>query len=165
VCYRLSRSMTQGGRTFDMRRREFISLLGGAATFPLAARAHQPALPVVGYLNIGSTTMEDARKVSFQEGLREQGFVEGRNFVIESRYASTGDYEGLLALANDLVPPHARNDSRPLDRDDGPYPTTHMSGRSQRSIYHARALSDKIVPPRSRHRAQRRSLAQRYEPS
>jgi hypothetical protein len=60
-------------------------------------------MPVVGYLNIGSTTMEDARMVSFQEGLREQGFVEGRNAVIESRYASTGDYEGLLALANDLV--------------------------------------------------------------
>src|SRR6516165_9110162 len=60
-------------------------------------------MPVVGYLNIGSTTMGDARMVSFQEGLREQGFVEGRNAVIESRYASTGDYEGLLALANDLV--------------------------------------------------------------
>jgi len=88
----------------QLKRREFIWLLSGAATsWSLAARAQQPALPVVGYLNIGSTAIEDARMASFQEGLREQGFVEGRNAVIESRYASTGDYEGLLALANDLV--------------------------------------------------------------
>src|SRR5262245_49698469 len=58
-------------------------------------------MPVIG--NIGLQAMEDARMVSFQKGLHEQGFVEGRNAVIESRYASTGDYEGLLALANDLV--------------------------------------------------------------
>jgi putative ABC transport system substrate-binding protein len=87
-----------------MRRREFIMLLGGAAAaWPLAARAQQPAMPVIGYLTIGLQTMEDPRMVSFQEGLREQGFVEGRTAVIERRYASTGDYEGLLALANDLV--------------------------------------------------------------
>ena len=87
-----------------MRRREFIRLLGGGViASPFAARAQQHATPVIGYLGIGSQTTKDSRMSSFEEGLREQGFVQGRNAVIESRYASTGDYDRLLALANDLV--------------------------------------------------------------
>jgi putative tryptophan/tyrosine transport system substrate-binding protein len=87
-----------------MRRREFITALGGvAAGWPLAARAQQPAMPVIGFLTIGSPANNASTMANFRDGLREQGFVEGRNAVIESRYAPTGNYDGLLALATDLV--------------------------------------------------------------
>ncbi len=82
-----------------MRRREVITLLGGAvASWPLAARAQRPVMPVIGHLSIGSPEM-----ASFRNGLSEQGFVEGRNVLIESRSAPTGQYERLLALASELV--------------------------------------------------------------
>jgi putative ABC transport system substrate-binding protein len=85
---------------FDIRRREFITLLGGAAlAWPLAARAQQPAIPVVGFLNslqIG----QDFDAVS--QGLLERGFINGRNVIIESRWAE-GQYDRLPALAADLV--------------------------------------------------------------
>jgi putative ABC transport system substrate-binding protein len=84
-----------------MRRREFITLLGGATALPLAARAQRPALPVIGYLAIGSPS--DSAMASFQRGLNEQGLVEGRNFVLETRLAETGRYDRLLALASELV--------------------------------------------------------------
>ena len=82
-----------------MKRREFILLLCGAAAWPLVARAQQAAMPVIGLLSIGSLTgMAD-----FHNGLSEQGFVEGRNVLIESRFAPTGQYDRLLALASELV--------------------------------------------------------------
>jgi putative ABC transport system substrate-binding protein len=83
-----------------VKRREFITLLGGAAAWPLAARAQQPAMPVIGYLSIGSP---GSGMASFRNGLNEQGFVEGRNVLIESRFAPTGQYDRLLALASELV--------------------------------------------------------------
>jgi putative tryptophan/tyrosine transport system substrate-binding protein len=89
------------GRT--MRRREFITiLLGTAASWPLAARAQRPAIPVVGFMS-GRSPDDSAHLVAaFQQGLAETGFVEGQTVAIEFRWAH-GDYDKLPSLAADLV--------------------------------------------------------------
>ena len=86
-----------------MKRREFMTLLGGAAAaWPLAARAQQP---VIGLLHSGSAEPYAGRLAAFRHGLGEMGFVEGKDFAIEFRWAE-GNYQRLRQMADDLV---ARN--------------------------------------------------------
>jgi len=77
-----------------MRRRQFIAGIGGAAVWPVVARAQPPALPVVGFLNGVSNESYADRVASIRQGLRQQGFVEGQNVTIEYRSAE-GQYDRL----------------------------------------------------------------------
>ena len=86
-----------------MKRREFISLIGGAAAMvPLVARAQQPAMPVVGFINPGTADTSTARIAAFRKGLSEAGYAEGQNVIVEYHWLE-GHYDRLPAVVTDLV--------------------------------------------------------------
>src|SRR5438128_8779930 len=84
-------------------RRKFLATLGGAASWPLAARAQQPAMPVIGIIRTGLPETEPgSRMIAFRQGLNESGYVEGQNVTIESRWAE-GQQDRYSELVADLI--------------------------------------------------------------
>ena len=88
-----------------MKRRSFLTALGGAAAWPLIAKAQQPALPVIGFLSSGSPRAFARLTAAFREGLQTQGYVHGSNVWVEYRWAE-GSYDRMAPLAGELLARH-----------------------------------------------------------
>jgi ABC transporter substrate binding protein len=86
----------------SMRRRDFITLIGGAVAWPLAAQAQKPAIPVVGYLSAGTSSNDTRLVAAFVKGLGETGYEDGKTVQIEYRWADN-QYDRLPSIAADLV--------------------------------------------------------------
>ena len=85
-----------------MKRRDFLAIFGAAAVWPVAARAQQPGLPVIGHIDAGSAWETAHLAAAFLQGLRATGYVEGKNVIIEQRWAE-GHYERLPVFVNEFV--------------------------------------------------------------
>jgi putative tryptophan/tyrosine transport system substrate-binding protein len=85
-----------------MQRREFITIFGCAALSSLAARAQQPAKPVVGFLNVGKSDANAYLQTAFRRGLNETGYIDGQNVTVEYHWAE-GHFDRLASLAADFV--------------------------------------------------------------
>src|SRR5215472_12474244 len=93
----------RGHMASHIERRKFLATLGGAAAaWPLAARAQQPGMPVIGYLRSGSRAASSQVEAAFRQGLSSMGFIEGRNVAIDYQYAEN-QHDRLMALTADLL--------------------------------------------------------------
>src|SRR5262245_40586229 len=98
----MRQSRREGPPLSSMGRREFVALLGGAAAWPIAARAQQGQMPIVGYLGTGTSDATAHLTSAFLQGLQSIGFIPDRNVVVTYRWAE-GDYGRLSSLAAELV--------------------------------------------------------------
>jgi putative tryptophan/tyrosine transport system substrate-binding protein len=87
---------------FDLRRRDIITLLGGATAWPLAARAQKPVMPVIGFIHPGYPNAASSFLAAFHQGLKKAGFVAGQNTAIEYRWAG-GQFNRIPGLVADLI--------------------------------------------------------------